>query len=205
MSSVQRTRSLFSILASGLLLSIPLIAQTAPQPKATAPVHRRVAPAGPALPKNIPPVKGPVKSAFALRYQDITVGTGDPAQPGQIYTVNYTGWLASDGTKFDSSFDHGKPFDFAQGRRSVIIGWDEGFAGMHVGGKRRLFVPYQLAYGANGHGQIPAKADLIFDVELVGVRDLNVLAPTAPQVQSTPRPATPQPQTVSPPAATHPQ
>jgi peptidylprolyl isomerase len=205
MFSLRHARPALSILASGLLVSLPLAAQTTPQPKTAATVHRRVAPAAPPLPKNIPPVKGPLKSAFALRYQDITVGTGDPAQPGQIYTVNYTGWLASDGTKFDSSYDHGKPFDFAQGRRSVIIGWDEGFDGMRVGGKRRLFVPYQLAYGANGRGPIPAKADLIFDEELVGVRDLNAFAPVAPQVQTAPHPATQQPPAATPPPATHPQ
>jgi peptidylprolyl isomerase len=166
-------------LSFGLLFSTAFSAQTAPQTRTTAPVHRRVAPATPALPKNIPPVKGPVKVQFALRYQDVTVGTGDLAQPGQRFTVNYTGWLASDGTKFDSSYDRGQPFEFTQGQRQVIMGWDEGFVGMKAGGKRRLFIPYQLAYGTAGRGPIPSKADLIFDVELVGVRDPNAPAPPA--------------------------
>jgi peptidylprolyl isomerase len=139
-------------------------------------------------------VKGPLKVQFALRYQDITVGAGDEAQPGQFYSVHYTGWLASDGTKFDSSYDRGQPFEFLQGARRVIPGWDEGFAGMRVGGKRRLFVPYQLAYGVAGRGQIPPKADLIFDVELMGERDPNAPAPLPPPAGA-PRAPTPQPQT----------
>src|SRR5271165_3758296 len=161
--------------------------QTAARPKPTQPAQ-------PALPKNIPAVTGPVKVEFALRYQEIKVGTGDLAAPGQVYTVHYTGWLASDGTKFDSSVDRGKPFDFMQGSKRVIIGWDEGFEGMHVGGKRRLFIPYQLAYGELGRlPVIPAKADLIFDIELVDQRD-----PNAP-VQVTPPPPT-QPATPSQPS-----
>jgi peptidylprolyl isomerase len=207
MISVRRALFVAPILTCGILLPTVLFAQTAPPAKATTPVHRRVVPATPALPKNIPPAKGPVKVQFALRYQDITVGTGDVAQPGQIYTVNYTGWLASDGTKFDSSYDHGQPFSFAQGRRGVIVGWDEGFVGMKVGGKRRLFIPYQLAYGGTGRGQIPPKADLIFDVELVAVRDLNAPVVMPPVVRPPTPPAPPaqpaQPQT--PPQPTQPQ
>jgi peptidylprolyl isomerase len=184
MFSVHRISLAVPFLAFGLVLSTALIAQTAAKPATT--VHRRVAPAtpAPALPKNIPPVKGPLKVQFALRYQDITVGTGDEAVPGQMYSVNYTGWLASDGTKFDSSYDRGKPIEFPQGARRVIPGWDEGFAGMRVGGKRRLFIPYQLAYGAAGRPpMIPAKADLIFDVELMGERDPNAPAPVPPPAQ----------------------
>jgi peptidylprolyl isomerase len=160
--------------------------QTAARPKA----------AQPALPKNIPPVVGPVKVEFALRYQEIKVGTGDLAAPGQVYTVHYTGWLASDGTKFDSSVDRGTPFDFMQGTKRVITGWDQGFEGMHVGGKRRLFIPYQLAYGALGRPPvIPAKADLIFDVELVAQRDPNapvqVTPPPPAQPATSPQPGAP--------------
>jgi peptidylprolyl isomerase len=148
------------------------------------------------LPKNIPPVVGPVKVEFALRYQEIKVGTGDLAAPGQVYTVHYTGWLASDGTKFDSSVDRGTPFDFMQGTKRVITGWDQGFEGMHVGGKRRLFIPYQLAYGALGRPPvIPAKADLIFDVELVAQRDPNapvhVTPPPPAQPATSPQPGAP--------------
>jgi peptidylprolyl isomerase len=203
MFSIRRNSHLFSVLASGLVLSTSLIAQTAAKPATT--VHRRVAPATPALPKNIPPVKGPLKVQFALRYQEITVGVGDEAQPGQVYSVNYTGWLASDGTKFDSSYDRGQPIEFQQGARRVVIGWDQGFEGMHVGGKRRLFIPYQLAYGALGRPPvIPAKADLIFDVELMGERDPNAPGPIPPPA-SAPRAPTPPPQPQTPPQSGQPQ
>lgn len=120
------------------------------------------------LPATIPPVAGPVQTQYAMRYVDVRLGTGAPAEPGQVYAVQYTGWLR-DGMKFDSSRDRGEPFRFEQGRRRVIAGWDSGFDGMRVGGLRRLFIPYQLAYGVRGRGPIPPRADLIFDVELVGV------------------------------------
>lgn len=192
------------VLAHGMLFSAAALAQTAPPSKttpskpatATTPVHRRVAPVAPVLPKNIPPVKALMKSAFTLRYQEIKLGTGDEAQPGQVYSVNYTGWLASDGTKFDSSYDRGRPIEFPQGAKRVIIGWDQGFEGMKVGGKRRLFIPYQLAYGPTAHGPIPAKADLIFDIELVGVRDMGaprIVPPPPPPAGAAnpPQPAAP--------------
>lgn len=96
--------------------------------------------------------------------------------PGQQLTVQYTGWLASDGTKFDSSVDRNEPFTFPQGAHRVITGWDQGFGGMRVGGKRRLFIPYQLAYGAEGRPpMIPPMSDLIFDIELVSVGDAGAL------------------------------
>jgi peptidylprolyl isomerase len=187
LSSFLVCTSLFS-LTPVFAQSAPAAAKPAPaaaKPKTAAAVHRKVTPVspGPVLPKGIPPVKGPVKIEYALRYQEITTGTGEAATPGVFYSVNYTGWLASDGTKFDSSYDRGKPFEFLQGRKMVITGWDEGFEGMKVGGKRRLFIPYQLAYGAAGRGPIPPKADLIFDIELMGVRDLNapVATPAPPQ------------------------
>jgi len=106
-----------------------------------------------------------------MHYIDIVVGTGAPAAPGKQYTVHYTGWLR-DGTKFDSSVDRKEPLKFVQGRRLVIAGWEAGFEGMKVGGKRRLFIPYQLAYGETGQGPIPPKSELIFDVELLGVADV---------------------------------
>ncbi|MBT9331340.1 FKBP-type peptidyl-prolyl cis-trans isomerase [Paracidobacterium acidisoli] len=151
--------------------------QTPPAHHTAAHATHRAAPAQPPLPKNIPPVHAPMKVQYVMRYQDITLGTGALAGPGQIYTVHYTGWLASDGTRFDSSLDRGKPIEFLQGSRRVIIGWDQGFEGMHIGGKRRLFIPWQLAYGAAGRGPIPPKADLIFDIELVDARDVNAPAP----------------------------
>src|SRR5215467_14035777 len=119
----------------------------------------------------MPEVAGTPQEMATLRYVDVKVGDGAAAQPGQEYTVHYTGWLR-DGTKFDSSVDRGKPFVFVQGRRQVIAGFDIGFAGMKVGGKRRLILPYQLAYGEKGRGKIPPKADLIFDVELLGLKDV---------------------------------
>jgi peptidylprolyl isomerase len=190
------------------LVVIPVRAQTAAQPKIKpeASVRHKVTSsanaAGPHLPPGIPPVHSPLKTEFALRFQDIVVGTGAEAQPGQIYTVHYTGWLESDGTKFDSSLDSGQPFEFPQGMHQVITGWDQGFEGMHVGGKRRLFIPYELAYGAMGDGPIPPKANLIFDVELLDVRDLQFpdrpsrfVPPSPPQPTSPPQPRTPpQPQ-----------
>ena len=126
----------------------------------------------PTMPGAVPAVSGKVVEAFGLRYIDIKVGDGAPAMPGQEYTVHYTGWLR-DGRKFDSSVDSGTPLKFIQGRRLVIAGWEAGFEGMKVGGKRRLFLPYELAYGELGRPPaIPAKAELVFDVELLGVRDV---------------------------------
>ena len=129
----------------------------------------------PKLPAPVPEVAGAVEQRQPLRYIEVKIGDGAPAQAGQEYTVHYTGWLR-DGTKFDSSVDRGEPFKFVQGRRQVISGWEMGFEGMKVGGKRRLFLPYQFAYGEKGRGRIPPKAELIFDVELLGVKDV----PAAP-------------------------
>ena len=123
--------------------------------------------ADPVLPPGVPAAAGPVGTVFALRYVDVQVGTGELMVPNESLTVHYTGWLASDGTKFDSSVDRGTPFTFQQGEHRVIAGWDQGFAGMRIGGKRRLFIPYQLAYGEAGRPSIPPKSDLIFDIELV--------------------------------------
>lgn len=104
-----------------------------------------------------------------LKYEDLATGDGDTAQAGHTVTVHYTGWL-EDGTKFDSSKDRNQPFQFALGAGRVIRGWDEGVAGMRVGGQRKLTIPSQLGYGAHGAGGvIPPNATLIFDVELLGV------------------------------------
>ena len=110
------------------------------------------------------------KTADGLQYWDIKVGTGPVATAGQTVKVHYTGWLTN-GKKFDSSVDRGEPFTFNLGGGQVIKGWDEGVAGMKVGGKRQLRIPPQLGYGDRGAGgAIPPNATLIFDVELLGVR-----------------------------------
>lgn len=127
-----------------------------------------------ALPPGVPRVHGIVKTAFSLRYEDFKIGTGAEAEPNKLYKVLYTGYLAADGHKFDSSEDHRRPLldkdgkpvlgpdgkpkqgdpeplTFPQGFGRLIPGFDQGFIGMKVGGKRRLFIPWQLAYGAHGH------------------------------------------------------
>jgi peptidylprolyl isomerase len=155
-------------------------------------------------PAGIPQHQGIQKPIFtvALRYQEIKIGTGPVTEPNKLYKVLYTGYRASDGAKFDSSEDHraplrdkdGKPIlgddgkpklgdpqpmPFPQGTGSAISGFDQGFAGMKAGGKRRIFIPWQMAYGTRtipdrgpDHPGIPAKSDLIFDVELVEVSEL---------------------------------
>jgi FKBP-type peptidyl-prolyl cis-trans isomerase len=109
-----------------------------------------------------------------LKYTDTKTGDGATATPGNKVSVHYTGWLYNNGTKgtkFDSSVDRGQPFQFTLGAHQVIAGWDEGVAGMKVGGKRTLIIPPELGYGARGAGGvIPPNATLMFDVELLGVQ-----------------------------------
>ena len=110
------------------------------------------------------------KTSSGLQFQDVTVGTGAEAQGGQTAVVHYTGWL-TDGTKFDSSRDRGQPFSFPIGAGQVIAGWDEGVAGMKVGGRRKLVIPANLGYGEMGAPPvIPPGATLVFDVELLDVK-----------------------------------
>ena len=109
-------------------------------------------------------------TASGLVFEDLVVGSGNAAASGQKVSVHYTGWLTN-GTKFDSSKDRGDPFVFPLGKGQVIKGWDEGVAGMKVGGKRKLTIPPQLGYGARGAGSaIPPNATLVFEVELLDVK-----------------------------------
>jgi FKBP-type peptidyl-prolyl cis-trans isomerase FkpA len=109
-------------------------------------------------------------TASGLQIEELVVGSGNAATAGQKVSVHYTGWLTN-GTKFDSSKDRGEPFIFPLGKGHVIRGWDEGVAGMKVGGKRKLTIPPQLGYGARGAGGvIPPNATLVFEVELLDVK-----------------------------------
>jgi peptidylprolyl isomerase len=137
----------------------------------------------PKLPSSVPEAAGETVTMYSLRYVDVANGNGKLAEAQKCFYVHYTGWLV-DGKKFDSTRDTASngqprtPLDFRQGARQVIAGWDSGFEGMRVGGRRRLFIPYQLAYGENGRPPvIPPKALLVFDVELMDVAD----APPIPQ------------------------
>lgn len=174
--------ALFAVLTTA---AVAQTSTTTPKPvvhHTTTTTHRATPVANPKdAPPNVPKVVGTPKPLYSLRYIDTVIGTGPLAEPRKFYTVHYTGWL-TDGTKFDSSVDRGTPITFPYGARQVIPGWDTGFEGMHVGGKRRLFIPYQLAYGETGRPPvIPAKADLIFDIELVGMSDTPPAPPTAPK------------------------
>jgi len=110
-----------------------------------------------------------ITTASGLVIEEVRVGEGATATPGQSVSVHYTGWLEN-GQKFDSSKDRNEPFEFPLGRGHVIKGWDEGVAGMQVGGVRKLTIPADLGYGAYGAGGvIPPNATLIFEVELLGL------------------------------------
>ena len=158
-----------------LILAIALasvvVAQTAPVRK--APVRKAPVRKAAAKPTASGPTKvtgAPTKTASGLEYWDIKVGTGAVAQSGNHVKVDYTGWLTT-GKKFDSSVGTGHPFDFMLGASQVIKGWDEGVAGMKVGGKRQLRIPPDLAYGKAGYSTvIPPDSTLIFDVRLVDVK-----------------------------------
>lgn len=110
------------------------------------------------------------KTESGLRYVDVAKGQGEEAGPGRTATVHYTGWLPS-GKKFDSSRDRNEPFSFTIGAQQVIAGWDEGVAGMRVGGRRKLVIPPELGYGASGAPpDIPPNSILVFDVELLDAK-----------------------------------
>jgi len=188
---------------SGILLLAALVATNSPAqtPTATTPstkktpssthslatrTRSRAAAAKPieglAKVGEMPAAVGTVQTAYALKYVDLKIGTGDLALPHKFYTVHYSGWTL-DGKKFDSSYDHpdAKPFTFPAGAKRVITGWDTGFEGMRIGGKRRLLVPYQLAYGESGRPPvIPEKAMLIFDIEFLAQGDAPPADPAVP-------------------------
>jgi len=187
------------------------------------------------LPHGIPPATARLHDSFSLRYQDIKIGDGVEALPGKKYTLHYTGWNAASGIKFDSTYDHhgnlkdkdGKPvmgengkykqdpepmpFTFTESEGKVIPGLDLGVIGMKVGGKRRIFIPYQMAYGVLGrrgpnaaHPGVTPKSDIIFDVELLDVTDPYAHPKRAPQPDASKpgTPATPAAPKASAPAAT---
>ncbi len=106
-----------------------------------------------------------------LGIEDIVVGSGDSPKQGQTVVVHYTGWLTN-GKKFDSSVDRGQPFEFKIGVGQVIKGWDQGVMTMIIGGKRKLTIPPELAYGDRdiGNGLIPPNSTLVFEVELLGLK-----------------------------------
>jgi len=149
-----------------VLLAISFIgdagAATNAAPQSAAPAATSPAPQS-ALPA------GAVQTASGLQYLDQVVGTGPRPQAGQTLVVHYTGYL-DDGTVFDSSVQRNQPLEFVLGAGAVIPGWDEGLATMNVGGKRRLVIPPELAYGAQGQGPIPPNAWLTFDVELLAIK-----------------------------------
>ena len=156
-----------------LSAKIPALPAGAPCPKplyTLEPPTVKLAYASPLEGPDLREQLGIESSSISLNFVDIKVGTGELVAPHKFLSIHYTGYLV-DGTKFDSSVDRGEPIDIAYGAHQVILGWDTGFGGMRVGGKRRLFIPYQLAYGPNQHQTIPPKSMLIFDVELMKVSD----------------------------------
>jgi FKBP-type peptidyl-prolyl cis-trans isomerase len=146
-----------------ILIAAVAVAQTAPaKPKV------KVVPPNTNAPTRV--TGDGVKTDSGLQYWEIRVGNGEVAKEGSHVRVHYSGWLTT-GKKFDSSVDRGQPFDFTIGNGEVIKGWEEGVAGMKVGGKRQLRIPPELGYGAGGSPpDIPANATLIFDIQLLGVQ-----------------------------------
>ena len=147
----------------------PPAATAKPTPKDSATPKPTAANSNAAKPSATKNVISKGKLVTELKIEDIVVGDGAEAKAGQNVTVHYRGTL-EDGTPFDASYDRGKPFDFTLGAGEVIKGWDQGVAGMKVGGKRKLTIPSELGYGARGAGGvIPPNATLIFEVELLKV------------------------------------
>lgn len=151
-------------LLSTLIATLTLVACTSSE-SPTAPQVKTATTVAPASTSNAPQT-----TASGLIIETLATGSGPTAKSGDKVSVHYTGWLTN-GTKFDSSRDRNEPFSFRLGAGQVIPGWDEGVAGMQPGGKRRLTVPAQLAYGTRGAGGvIPPNAVLIFEVELLAIQ-----------------------------------
>jgi FKBP-type peptidyl-prolyl cis-trans isomerase FkpA len=162
----------FLVVALTISTAAVIFAQTTP--KQTTPKKRpvRVISARPNTKAPTQVTGEGVKTESGLQYWDIVVGTGKVAKEGDGVRVHYTGWLTN-GKKFDSSVDAHRPFTFVLGNGEVIKGWDEGVAGMKVGGKRQLHIPPDLGYGENGSpdGTIPPNSPLIFDVQLLSIQE----------------------------------
>jgi len=163
------------VLVFALLGAFALTGCSSPaeQPASSPTQESAAPPTGSEAPAEAAPDLGGTKAELdattELKIEDLVEGTGPAAKAGDTVTVNYTGWT-TDGAKFDSSLDSGQPFPFQLGTGYVIKGWDEGVAGMKVGGKRRLTIPSDMAYGEQGSGTaIPPNSVLVFEVELLGV------------------------------------
>jgi FKBP-type peptidyl-prolyl cis-trans isomerase FkpA len=148
---LSRTLTAATVAVMGAL-AVPLLSQTEGKPMEPAKEENKE-----------------IVTASGLKYVDLKIGDGEEARAGKSVEVHYTGWLES-GAKFDSSRDRGEPLKFKLGVARVIKGWDEGVAGMRVGGKRKLLIPSALGYGKQGAGSvIPPNANLVFEVELISV------------------------------------
>jgi FKBP-type peptidyl-prolyl cis-trans isomerase FkpA len=156
-------------LALGLLLLVATACGSAPAAPASHPTAVVDAPSVDASTAIAKPVTTTTTPAAEITREDVVIGTGDTAGSGDHITVHYEGTLLN-GTVFDSSRKHGRPFDFILGRRQVIDGWDQGVAGMKVGGRRKLTIPPELAYGERGQPpDIPPNSTLKFDIELLAI------------------------------------
>ena len=162
----------FLVVALTISTAAVIFAQTAPKQTAPKKKPARVVNTRPNTKIPTKVVGDGVKTESGLQYWDIKVGTGQVAKEGDGVRVHYTGWLTN-GKKFDSSVDAGRPFTFVLGNGEVIKGWDEGVARMKVGGKRQLHIPPNLGYGENGtpDGTIPPNSALIFDVQLLAIQN----------------------------------
>ena len=167
-----KTHWLFGLVLIALVVSACSAGGTPPVPTQPAAQATNPPVTLPTQPPDAP--KGDVTTASGLQYTDLAVGSGESPQTGDTVVVHYTGTLV-DGTKFDSSVDRGEPFAFQIGVGQVIPGWDEGVGSMKVGGKRKLIIPPDLGYGAQGAGSaIPPNATLIFQVELLRVPQVQI-------------------------------